>query len=68
MMWNAIQTKLNELGVNTTWLAKETGIHKTTLYNYKNHGVEPTFSKVCKIADALGISLDDLREDKDDEN
>ena len=56
MMWNAIQTKLNELGVNTTWLAKETGIPKTTLYNYKNHGVEPTFSKVCKIADALGVS------------
>lgn len=30
----------------------------------QNEGREIPFSKVCKIADTLGVSLDDLREDK----
>ena len=68
MMWNAVQIKLNELGKSTAWLAEKTGISKNTLYNYKNHGVEPTFGTACKIADALGVRLDDLRKDTDDKN
>ena len=67
-MWSKIREELEKQGKSVYWLSKQTGISDNTLYAYKNHGIEPTFSKVCKIADALGVSLDDLREDKDDEN
>lgn len=67
-MWSKIREELEKQGKSVYWLSKQTGISDNTIYAYKNHGIEPTFSKVCKIADALGISLDDLREDKDDEN
>ncbi|WP_219721786.1 helix-turn-helix domain-containing protein [Limosilactobacillus vaginalis] len=44
-------------------LAKMTGLSHNTLQNYKN-GHEPSFSNVVKIADALGVSLDEFREKK----
>ena len=69
MMWSKIQDELKKQGKSVYWLSKQTGISDNTLYSYKNYGIEPTFNKVCKIADALGISLDDLREeDIDDKN
>lgn len=68
-MWSKIQYELKKQGKSVYWLSKQTGISDNTLYSYKNYGIEPTFNKVCKIADALGISLDDLREDDiDDKN
>lgn len=67
-MWSKIQDELKRQGKSVYWLSKQTGISDNTIYAYKNHGIEPTFSKVCKIADALGVSLDDLREDTDDKN
>lgn len=63
-MWSKIQDELKRQDKSVYWLSKQTGISDNTIYAYKNHGIEPTFGKVCKIADALGISLDDLREDK----
>lgn len=44
-------------------LSKLTGIAQTTFQNYKN-GSEPSFSNMIKIADALGVSLDEFRSDK----
>ena len=44
-------------------LSKITGLSQNTLQNYKN-GHEPSFSNVVKIADALGVSLDEFRSDK----
>ena len=68
-MWSKIQYELKKQGKSVYWLSKQTGISDNTLHSYKNYGIEPTFNKVCKIADALGISLDDLREDDiDDKN
>ena len=62
-MWSQIQNELKKQGKSVYWLSKQTGISDNTLYSYKNEGREIPFGKVCKIADALGISLDDLRED-----
>ena len=67
-MWFQIQSELKRQGKSVYWLSKQTGISDNTIYAYKNHGIEPTFSKVCKIADALGVSLDDLREDENGKN
>ena len=63
-MWIEIQRELVKQGKSVYWLSKQTGINENTLYSYKNNGVEIPFSRVCKIADVLGVSLDDLREDK----
>ncbi|WP_244974062.1 helix-turn-helix domain-containing protein [Limosilactobacillus portuensis] len=45
-------------------LSKLTGIPNPTIFSYKNNGVEPTFSNMVKIADALGVSLDEFRSDE----
>ncbi|QNQ83806.1 helix-turn-helix transcriptional regulator [Lactobacillus sp. PV037] len=44
------------------WLSKQTGIPTSTLGNYVN-GAEVPWKNACKIADALNVKLDDLRED-----
>ena len=44
-------------------LAERSGVPRTTLHNIEK-GHEPSWSKVCKIADALGVSLDELRPDE----
>lgn len=53
---------LDKHGKSVYWLSKQTDIPNNTLYQYKNNGVEPTFKVVCKIADALNVSIDSLRE------
>lgn len=66
MLWSKIQKQLDNQGRTVYWLSKQSGISDNALYSYKKNGVEPTFSKVCRIADALGVSLDELR-DKNEE-
>lgn len=61
MLWNKIQIILNKKHWSLVKLAKESGVNYETIKKYKYENQEPTFSKVCKIADALGISLDELR-------
>ena len=43
-------------------LSKLTGLPWSTIANYKN-GSEMSFKNACKIADALEISLDQLRKE-----
>lgn len=63
MMWKLIQKELKRQGMSAYRLSKITGLSQNTLQNYKN-GHEPSFSNVVKIADALGVSLDEFRSDK----
>lgn len=62
MLWNHVQHYLDKKGWSLNKLSQETRISQSTLEGYKYNNVDPTFGKICKIADALGISLDDLRE------
>ncbi|MEC4742295.1 helix-turn-helix transcriptional regulator [Limosilactobacillus sp. c10Ua_36] len=62
-MWKLIQKELKRQGMSAYRLSKITGLSQNTLQNYKN-GHEPSFSNVVKIADALGVSLDEFRSDK----
>lgn len=59
-MWNEIEKILKKKKMSIYKLAKLTGIPDTSLHNYKN-GSQLSFVNACKIADALGVSLDDLR-------
>ncbi len=61
MLWLKIEKELIKQNISVYRLAKNTGISATTLKNYK-HGAEPSFKNMCKIADALDVSLDYFRE------
>lgn len=61
MLWSKIQRQLDIRHWTLVRLAKESGVNYETLKKYKYENQEPTFRKVCKIADALEISLDELR-------
>lgn len=65
-MWEKVEKIIDQKGISLYRLSKLTGIADTTLTNYRVKKSDPSFSKACKIADALGVSLDDLREEKDD--
>ena len=65
MLWKKIKDEMDKQGMSAYRLSKITGLSQNTLQNYKN-GHEPSFSNVCKIADALGVSLDKFRSDRED--
>lgn len=64
MLWHPIQNQLTKKSMSVYRLSKLTGIPNSTLLSYKNDGVEPTFNNMEKIADALGVSLDEFRSDR----
>lgn len=63
MLWKLIKDQMDKQNISAYRLAKMTGLSHNTLQNYKN-GHEPSFSNVVRIADALGVSLDEFREKK----
>ena len=64
MLWETVRNQLTKKSMSVYRLSKLTGIPNSTLLSYKNDGVEPTFNNMEKIADALGVSLDEFRGDK----
>lgn len=65
-MWSKVEEILEEKKVTIYQLSKLSGIHINTLYNYRKNyshegGSKPSFENMCKIADALEVSLDELR-------
>lgn len=61
-MWNIVEKILKERSLTIYRLSKMTGISDNTLRNYRTKQSDPSFTNACKIADALKVSLDDLRE------
>lgn len=58
-MWGMILKKHH---ISIYELSKKTGLAWSTIKNYKN-GSEMSFKNACKIADALNISLEELRKE-----
>ena len=53
--------------LNQNQLAKKMNISQSVLSELKRGNIKkPSFELMCKIADALEVSLDDLRPEKDD--
>lgn len=48
------------LGINAKDFAAEIGIKYSTYASYENLGREPKYDTLCRIADALNVSIDDL--------
>lgn len=64
MLWDLVQKQLDKQSMSIYRLSKLTGILDNTLYSYSRGISQPSFSNVVKIADALGVSLDEFREEK----
>ncbi|MCT3423921.1 XRE family transcriptional regulator [Lactobacillus helveticus] len=64
-MWKIVEKYLQQKNITIYKLSKLTGIPDNTLRNYRSKKSDPSFTNACKIADALGVSLDNLREKRD---
>lgn len=62
-MWNLLEKVLKEKNMSIYRLSKITGIRESTIWHYKS-GTEPSFKNMCKIANALDVSLDYFREEE----
>lgn len=62
MLWTKVQKELDKKKWTLHKFSTIVGIPDPTLRMYKFKGSDPSFTNACKIADALNIKLDDLRE------
>ncbi|MGN8971039.1 helix-turn-helix domain-containing protein [Lactobacillus amylovorus] len=61
MMWEIVEKYLQQKNITIYKLSKLTDIPDNTLRNYRSKKSDPSFTNACKIADALDISLDEIR-------
>lgn len=64
MLWQQLDELLKSKNISLKVLARKSDINYETIRSYKYKGYEPSFKNMCKIADALGVSLDELRGEK----
>ena len=62
-MGRKLEKLLEERKMSRYRLSKLTGLRESTLQSYKD-GSEPSFKNMCRIADALDVSLDYFREEE----
>ncbi|WP_203266264.1 helix-turn-helix domain-containing protein [Streptococcus uberis] len=61
-MWDKIEKILNDRNLNMNQLAKKSGINKSHFSDLKSGKIKTlSWKNMVKIADALGISLDEFR-------
>ncbi|MGY0172581.1 helix-turn-helix domain-containing protein [Lactococcus petauri] len=61
-MWNKIKQELDKQGITEYRLAKMTGISPQQLHQMKKRNTKnPKWLTVVKIAEALGVSLDEFK-------
>lgn len=62
-MWKKIRKMMKEKNINQNQLAKLMQVDRSTITYLKNGTTKnPSFKYMCKIADALEVSLDEFRE------
>jgi transcriptional regulator with XRE-family HTH domain len=67
MLWHEVERIMRDKKWNQSKLAKESNVGTNTISYLKSGGIKkPSFELACKIADGLGVSLDELRGDKHD--
>lgn len=66
MLWYQIENIMKKNGYNQTKLAKKMGVSQSVLAELKRGNIKkPSFELICKIADALEVSLDEFRNQLD---
>lgn len=58
---------LRQRGITQRQLAEMSGVAQPSISLIVNGKRSPNWETACQIADALGVSLDDLRDDKDED-
>lgn len=67
-MWEIIEKELEKQNVNQNQLAKRMGVHNSVLTELKKGRIKkPSFELMCKVADALDVSLEVFRGGEKDE-
>jgi len=65
MLWKNVYKIMKEKKLNQNQLAKKAGVNNTVVSALKNGKIKkPSFDLACKLADALEVSLDELREER----
>lgn len=65
MLCEVVREQLIKKGIKQSELVRRTGINKSVISSLKNGEInKPSFELVCKIADALEVSLDELRKEE----
>ena len=62
-MWKKFKHLLIEKGMTQKALAAKAGISPNTIRNIKTERI--SFKNMCKIADALEVSLDEFRKERE---
>lgn len=66
-MWNKVKIQMDKKEINQEQLAKLMSVHSSVISSLKLGRInKPSFELMCKIADALGVSLDVFRDTEDD--
>ena len=55
-----IQERCAELGISPTVAARESGAGKDVISNMKRKGTQPSFDKLCMLANYLGVTVSEL--------
>lgn len=64
-MWNIIEKLMKDKNLTQYKLSKLMNVHQSVISGLKLGKIKkPSFELACKLADALEVSLDDLRSDK----
>lgn len=62
MLWFVTEKIMLSKGMNQSGLAKKARIHKTVISALKQGKIKkPSFELICKIADALEVSVEEFR-------
>jgi len=62
MAKNRLDDIMKEQGRTRKWLARMVGIHYNVICSYCNNKTQPNLTKMAKISQHLGISINDLLE------
>lgn len=64
MLWSKTQELMKKKNLNQSQLAKKMNVTRSVITSFKNGKInKPSFELMCKLADALDVSLDEFREE-----
>ena len=66
-MWEIFEKLLQERGITSYKVSKETGIGRSTFTDWKNGRSVPGTDKLMKISEYLGVSIEYLKTGKEPE-
>lgn len=57
---NKIKAVLEDQGRTKTWLARQLGVHQTTIYKYCANDNQPSARRLKTISELLNVTMEEL--------